>query len=140
MAREDKAQRIILAIRGVGESYLAQQWGKEGAWGTQTIDAQRIVGTVLVGPLSVVDKSWWQGVQVEVAHAIRTDDHGCVLLVEGIYNLLQGFRRRVQVVAIQLHGKASATVVVYSLVPAATNTQIVTLGYDVDESLVVETT
>ena len=93
MARENQTQSIVLAIRGVGESHLAQQRGEEGAWCTQSVDAQSVIWSVLIGPLSVVYQSWRQGVQVEVAHAIRTNHHGCILLVEGVYNLLQRLGR-----------------------------------------------
>ena len=90
VTREDQSQGIVLTIRGVGESYLAQQWGEERAWGSQTVDAQGIVGSVLIRPFSVVDQSWRQGVQLEVTHPVAADHHRCILLVEGIHHLLQG--------------------------------------------------
>ena len=50
---------------------------------------QGIVASVFIGPLLVVYQSRWQGVEVEVAHAVRADNHCCLLLVEGIYYLLK---------------------------------------------------
>ena len=65
-----------------------------------------------------------QGVQLEVAHTIGTYDHCCFLLMESIYDLLQCLWRRIEVVAIQLDGKASAILTVNGLVPASTNAQV----------------
>ena len=89
MAREDQSQRIVLTIRGVGESDLSQQGGEEGTGCPQTIDAQGIVGAVLIGPLCVVDQSRRQGVQIEIAHPVAANHHCRVLLMEGIHHLLQ---------------------------------------------------
>ena len=86
----------------------------------------------------MVDESWWQGVQLEVAHAVRTDHHRGVLFVEGIHHLLERLGRGVEVVGVELHGKASAAVVVDGLVPAAADTEVGALGDDVDEPLVVD--
>ena len=93
VSREDESQGIVLAIGGVGELYLSQQRGEEGARGTQTIDAQGIVGAVLIGPLCMVDQSWRQGVEFEVAHAIGAYHHRGILLIESVDNLLQRLRR-----------------------------------------------
>ena len=139
MSRKNESQSIILAIRGVGESYLAQQRRKEGTWRSESVNAQGIVGSVLVSPLVVIDESWGQGVQLEVAHAIRANHHRCILLIETLHNLLQRTRRRIEVVAIQLNGESSATIVVDGLVPASAYAQIGALGYDVHQSLIVET-
>ena len=86
----------------------------------------------------MVDESWGQGVEFEVAHAIGTDHHGCILLVEGLHHLLQGLGRGVEVVAVELYGKAPATVVVDGCIPASSDAQVSALGDDVDEALVVE--
>ena len=88
----------------------------------------------------MIDESWRQGVQLEVAHAVRADHHGCILLVEGIDDLLQRLGRRIEVVGVELHGEASAAVVVDSLVPAAADTKVCALGDDMHEALVMETT
>ena len=88
----------------------------------------------------MIDESWRQGVQFEVAHAVGADHHGCILFVEGVDDLLQRLRRRVEVIGVELHGKASAAVVVDSLVPAAADTQVCALGDDMHEALVMEAT
>ena len=93
VTREDESQGIVLAIGGVGELYLSQQRCEEGARGSQSIDAQGIVGAVLVSPFRMVDQSWRQGVELEVAHAIGTYHHCGILLIESVDNLLQRLRR-----------------------------------------------
>ena len=140
MAREDKSQCIILAVAGVGESHLSQQRSEESTWRAQSVYTQGVVRSVLIGPLSVVYKSRWQSVQVEVAHAVRANHHCCILLVEGIHNLLQCLWRRVEVVRVKLYGKSSAVVIVYSCVPASAYSQVVALGDYMYKSLVVEST
>ena len=89
MAREDKSQRIVLSVRSVWELYLSQQGCEEGTRCAQTIDAQGIVGAVLVSPFGMIDKSWRQGVKLEVAHAVGANHHCCILFVESVDHLLQ---------------------------------------------------
>ena len=101
--------------------YLAGQRREEGSRSSQSVDTQGIVGTVRIGPLSMVDQSWRQGLQVEVAHAVRANDHGGSLLAEGAHDLLQSIGRTIEVVAVQLDGKPSTAVVVDCLVPTASD-------------------
>ena len=140
VAREDESQGVVLTIAGVGEADLSEQGCEECTRGTQTIDAQGVVRAVFVCPLLMIDESWRQGVQLEVAHAIGADHHGCILFVESVYDLLQCLRRRVEVIGVELHGKASAAVVVDGLVPAAADAEVGALRDDVHEALVVEAT
>ena len=86
----------------------------------------------------VVDKARWQGVKLEVAHAVGANHHRCILFVEGVDNLLEGFGRGIEVVGVELYGKASAAVVVDGLVPAASNAQVGALGDDVYEALIMK--
>ena len=58
MTREYESQGVILTIRGVGKSYLAQQGREEGSGRSETIDAQGVVRSVFVGPFCVVNESW----------------------------------------------------------------------------------
>ena len=60
-----------------------------------------------------------------------------MLLVKFVDDTLQGLWRRVEVVRVQLHGKASAAVIAHSHVPAAADAQVGTLGNDVNEVVVV---
>ena len=92
-ARESQSQGVVLAIAGVRELHLSYQWGKEGARCTQTVDTQGVVATVILGPFLMVDESRRQGIQVEIAHAIGTNHHRRLLVVEGIHDFLKGFRR-----------------------------------------------
>ena len=78
----------------------------------------------------MVDQSGRQGVQFEVAHAIRTDDHGRLLFVESIDDGLQRFGRRIQVVRVQLNGKASALRTINRHIPATANAEVGTLRND----------
>ena len=121
-AREDKAECIVLAVACIRELYLSEQRGEEGTWRTESVDAQCVVRSVLVGPFVVVDESWRQRVEVEVAHAVRTDDHGRLLLFEGIDDTLQCVWSAVEVVAVELYGEASAPSVADSHVPASADT------------------
>ena len=123
-ARKCQAERIILTIRGVRKLDLSDQRSKEGARSTQSVDTQRIVASVFFGPFLVVYQSRWQGVEVEVAHAVRADNHGSLLLVEGIYYLLECLWRRIEVVAVKLDGKLSAESAVDGFVPASAYSQV----------------
>ena len=69
----------------------------------------------------MVDKPRRQRVQFEVTHTISPDDHGSLLLMKRIDNLLQRMRRRIEVVAIQLNSKPTTTFVVNGHIPTATN-------------------
>ena len=89
-AAEHESQGIVLAVTGIGYLYFAQYGGEEGAWGPQAVDAQGIVAAVGLGPFAVVDEAGGQGLELEVAHAVRTDDHGGPLLIEGVHDALQG--------------------------------------------------
>ena len=82
LAAEHQSESIILTIAGVGEMDLAEQRCEEGAGSAETVDAERVVGTVLVCPLFVVDETRRKGVEVEVADAVAAHNHGCLLLVE----------------------------------------------------------
>ena len=83
-------------------------------------------------------QSWGQGVQVEVAHAIGAYHHRSILLIEGLHNLLEGLGRGIEVVGIELYGEASATVVVDGYIPTAADTQVMPVGDDMDQTLVMQ--
>ena len=89
MPREDEPQCIVLAIRGIGELYLPQQRREEGTGRSKSVDAQGIVGSVLIRPLLMVDESWRQGIQFKVAHAVRAHHHRSVLFVESLHDGLK---------------------------------------------------
>ena len=93
--------------------------------------------SVLLSPLAVVDDSRGQGVEVEVRHAVRADDHGCPLLVEGGDHLGEGVGAAVEVVAVELHGEASALRMVHGEAPAASYAQVGACGGEVDEACVL---
>ncbi len=82
----------------------------------------------------MVYQSWRQGVEVEVAHAVRADNHGCLLVVEGIYDLLESLRRRIEVVAVQLYGKLSAELAVDGYIPAAADAEVGSLRHNLYQS------
>ena len=84
----------------------------------------------------MVDQSWRQCFELEVAHAVASDNHSRSLTVEFVNNALQGLRRRIQVVAVKLYGKASASFVVDSYVPASANTEVGACRHDMNESFV----
>ena len=70
------------------------------------------------------DESRRQGVQVEVAHPVRAHNHRRLLLIESIHDGLQRLGRRVEVVTVQLHRKASAMGIIDRHVPTAANAQV----------------
>ena len=81
----------------------------------------------------MVNEPWRQGVQVEVAHAVAAHHHGGMLTAEGIDDGLQRLGAGVEVVRIQLYGKASAVVVVDGHVPAAANAEVRSFWFQNDE-------
>ena len=87
----------------------------------------------------MVNQARRQGVQFKVTHTIATHHHRSVLLVEGIDNLLEGLRRGIEVIGIQLHCKPATPVIIDRHIPAPANTQVVAFGYDMNQPLVVHT-
>ena len=87
----------------------------------------------------MINQTWRQGVQLKVAHPITAHHHCSILLIEGIYDLLQRFGRGIEVVRIQLYGKSSATVVIDGHIPTAANAKVAALRDDMDQSFVVHT-
>ena len=119
-----QAHGIILAIAHIGEAHRTDNRGVKGTGGTQAVYAQGIVTPVLFAPLAVVYHAGRQGIEVEITYPICTHQHSTLLFVEFIHYLLQGGRRAVEVVAVELHRKTAASGAVHSLVPAAANAQI----------------
>ena len=85
----------------------------------------------------MVDESRRECLELEVAHAVGAHNHRSPLLVKLVDDALQCLRRRVEVVAVELHGEASAACVVYSHVPATADAEVGALGYDMYEALVL---
>ena len=86
-----------------------------------------------VGPFGMVDETWRQGVEVEIAHTVAADDHRRMLLVEFVHDGLQRIGRGIEVVAVELHGEAAAMAVVHSDVPASADAEVVPVGNDMYE-------
>ena len=112
---------------------MSEQGGEECPWCSQSVDAQRIVATVVIGPFVVADESWRQCVQLEVANAVTAHHHGGMLLIERLDDALERLWRRIEVVAVELHGKSSASFIVDGHVPASANAEVCALGNDVYE-------
>ena len=70
LATEGQSHRIVFAIAGIGELQLPDQRCEEGARRSESVDAQRIVRAVAIGPLAVVDESGRECLQLEIAHAV----------------------------------------------------------------------
>ena len=85
-----KAQSVVLTVARVGNLQVAQHGGEECAGRPKAVDAQGIVPAILRGPLSVVDETRGQGVELEVAHPVGAYHHGGVFGIEGIHHALQG--------------------------------------------------
>ena len=84
----------------------------------------------------MVDKSRGECFELEVAHTVASYNHGSSLTMELVNYALQGLWRRIEVVAVELYGKASASLVVDSHVPASANAEVEACGYNMDESFV----
>ena len=132
--REHQSQGIVLTITGIRKLNLTDQWGKKGTRSAQSIDTQSIITAIIFGPLLMVYQSRRQCIEIEIAHAIRADHHGSLLLMEGIYYLLQRLRGRIEVITIQLDGKLTTMVAVDSHIPAATNAKVVAIWHNLDKA------
>ena len=91
----------------------------------------------MVGPLGMVNKSWRQCLELEVAHAVRSYNHSRSLLVEFVHDALQCLGRGIEIVAVELYGKASAALVCRGNIPASSDAEIGTFGDDMYEALVI---
>ena len=109
---------------------MAQQVGAEGTRGTEPVDAERIVAPVLGRPFRVGNESGRERLERKVYHAVTADDHGGALALEGIKNARQCLGRGVEVVGVELHGKAAAARVADGEVPAAADAEVGARGHD----------
>ena len=82
----------------------------------------------------MVDKSRRKGLQIEVAHTIRTHNHRSLLLMESIYYLLQCIGRRIEVIAIELNGKLSAKLARDGQIPASTYSKVFACRLEQEET------
>ena len=76
-------------------------------------------------------------VHIEVCHHVGAYYHGTVLFVEGIDHQLQRSLVSIYIVTVQLHGKLAAQGMVHAQVPATADTQIVTLGNEVNQAVIL---
>ena len=135
-AREEQSQCVVFAITGIGYLNLSQQGGEKGSGSSKPVDAKSVVRTVLICPFAMTDKARRYCLQIEVAQAVAAYHHGGPLLIEGVYQALQRLGRRIQVVAVQLYGEASAAFIVHGHVPAPADAQVGTLGDEVNQSFI----
>ena len=96
--------------------------------------AQNELGDIVFVDIQTVGESLAQGDKFGDIEAVKTvaDHHGGVFLIERVYDALQGMGRRVEVVGIKLHGKASAARVVNGQIPASADAQVIAVGDEVD--------
>ena len=80
------------------------------------------------------NESGRQGVEVEVAHSVGAYHHCRLLLLEGINDGLQCMWRGIEVVAVELHGKSSASLVIYCHIPASADTQVIPLRNNMNKT------
>ena len=73
---------------------------------------------------------------MEVTRAVGADDHGYLLLIEGVDHALQGVGGGIEVVGVELHGKAPAALIVDGEVPAAADAQVGALWNEVHQPAV----
>ena len=82
--------------------------GVESPRCAQTVDAQRIVVAVLIGPFAVVDEPRRDLLQPGIDEGVGADHHGIVALAEHVDHLLQGVVTAVKIVRVELNRIAAA--------------------------------
>ena len=115
---------------------MANERSEEGTRCSKAVYAQGIVRTVLVSPLPMVNDAWRKSFEIEVTYTVGTYYHCSLLAIESIDDVLQRRRTGIDVVAVELHGKASAMLGVYGFVPATTDTEVATLRNNMYQALV----
>ena len=133
-ARYGQTEGIVFAVTGIGETKAAQNVGAEGTRRAQAVDAQGIVSPVVGRPFFMVDQARRQRFEVEVDHSVTANHHGRLLLAEGLDDAGERVRAAVKVVAVELHGVASAGSGAHGQVPAAADAQIGALGHEMHDA------
>ena len=131
-AADSYAYSIVFAIAHIRESDLTDDRCIKCSRGTETIDAQRIVHTILLGPLTMIDNAGRQGLQGEVTESIATHYHRTALATEGVDDALQGMCIAIYIIAIELYSIASTLLMTDGKVPATSDTQVCTLRDEVE--------
>ena len=78
----------------------------------------------------MVYQTWRQCFKIKITHAVRTYHHGTLVFIELVHNTLQSVLTTIQIVAIQLNGKASTPHIAHSQIPTTANTQIIPFGHN----------
>ena len=85
----------------------------------------------------MVDDSRRDRVHIEVRHLICSHDHSAFLLTECVDDLLDGLGATIYVIAVKLDGVFTAFLMVYSQIPASSDSQIVSCRNHMDQPFVL---
>ena len=95
---------------------------------------QQVVSAIGIGPLAVGNYAGCHLMQVLVDRLVASHHHGGVSLVEFFHHRAQRIGRGKEVVAVEPDGKPPAARIIDGLVPASTDTQVVAVGDDMNQS------
>ena len=86
----------------------------------------------------MIDRSGWQRVEMDVSQAVGADDHSTLLRAESVDELLQAVRSGIDIVGVELYDETSAERMVQCHVPCSAHADVVAVGYDVHETVVID--
>jgi hypothetical protein len=72
-------------------------------------------------------------IQLKIGQLVGTDHHCTLFLVKKIYNFLQRIFIRIKIIAVQLYRKFTAGIVMNSFIPASADSEISTIGNQVNK-------
>ena len=86
----------------------------------------------------MIDGSGWQRVEMDVGQAVGADDHRALLRAERVDELLQAVRSGIDIIGVELYDETAAERMVQCHVPCSAHADVVAVGYDVHETVVVD--
>ena len=101
----------------------------------KAVYAKRVVAPVFWGPFLVVYHARRKGFQLEVHHAVATYNHSRICATELVHYQLQCVFVGIQVVAVELYGKASAFLAFCGQFPAPAYAEVSAPWYDVHKGV-----
>ena len=138
LSGDAKTHRIVLPILRRREVDRTKHRNVESARSAKTIYAQSVVTAILRSPLTMIDDSRRQSLHLEVGHSIGTDNHGAVLGIESVHELLHRVLIIINIVRIQLDGEFTTLRMVQGGVPVASDGVIALVLRDIHELRVID--
>ncbi len=84
----------------------------------------------------MINQSGGKILKIEIHHFVRSNNHGTLLAVKCFHNPADNIIVNIKVIAVELDGEFPAFLMKYTFIPAASDTQIVTLRDNMDDSFV----